>query len=350
MKPKACLLAIGLTVMSFVISGCYTQLARPDQDDEPDVAVIDENEAGQKEEAAYSKNSDDERDRPGVTNIYIYDYDPWDPWDPWYYSWYYYPYHPRNRFYFSIGWGAFYDYWNWCGTRWVGYWDPWYRDYYSWWGPRPYYHPGWIYYPGSPVYDPPVAGKKREFGRRGSRDSGDDFGGRRGSISQPIADRTNISKPGDTVFDRGADGSYRRQRRSEVDTRERTTPGQGQNTDRRRVSRRSIEDRTTDAVGSPRPTDRTYTAPSTSKSADSVSKPKSSGQRESGTRREGRKSSGDGSSSRRIAPSRESSSSGAPSIHSSGSSSGHSGSPSRDSSSSGSKSSNSGSSNRRSRN
>ncbi len=357
MKTKAYLLALGLTLTSFAISGCYTQLARPVQEDEPEAAAVQEEYAEQEEEAAYADtNYDDERDRPEVTNIYIYDHyrydvwDPWDPWDPWYYSWYY-RHHPRNRFYLSIGWGAYYDYWNWCGTRWAGYWDPWDWNYYSWWGPRPYYQPGWIYYPDSPIYDPGVSGKKRDFGRRGSRGSGDDFGDRRGSIGQPIADRNSISKPGETVFDRAADGSYRRQRRSDVnDTRERTTTDQGQNTDRRRVSRRSTEDRATDAVTSPRANDRTYTAPSTSKRTDSVSKPKSSGKRESATRREGRKSSNEGSSSRRVAPARESSSSSAPSVQSSGSSSGNSGSSSRGSSSSGSKSSNSGSSSRRDKN
>lgn len=360
MKSKTFILALGLMLMSFVISGCYTQLARQTQDDEGVAQEAVHEENGDMEE--YAENDTeyvrDQQSEYDVTNIYVYDYYRpyyWDPWDPWYYSWYY-RHHPRNRFYVSVGWGAYYDYWDWCGTRWSGYWDPWYRDRYYWWGPTAVYNPGWYYPDYSPIYDPPQPSKKRDFGRRGARGSDDDgtVADRRGSLSKPIADRSSISKPGETVFDRGADGSYRRQRRTEVDTRDRATPASDERaTDRRRVSRRATDsDRTTDAATPARGDDRTYTAPATSKNPTSVSKPKSPERREAVKRNDGRRSSSgsktskEGSTTRKVAPKRESSNSGSSSSPSwnRGGSSGSSGSAARGSSSSGSSSSGSSSS------
>lgn len=368
MKFRTYLLALGLMLLSFVLSGCYTQLARQTQDEDEGVAEQAVQEDGMvteeytEESSEYTGYQEDQRE---VTNIYVYDYYRpyyWDPWDPWYYSWYY-RHHPRSRFYLSVGWGAYYDYWDWCGTRWSGYWDPWYRDRY-WWAPTAVYYPGWYYPDYSPVYDPPQPNKKRDFGRRGARGSDDDGTApdRRGSIGKPIADRTSISKPGDTVFDRGADGSYRRQRRTDSGTKDATTPASdARTTDRRRVSRRAADtDRATDTVTTPASgNDKTYTAPATSKNPTSVSKPKSTTRREAVKRNDGRRTSTvkkPSTTTRKVAPARESSrrssgSSSSPSWNrggSSGSSSAAKGSSSSGSSSSGSKSS--GSSSRRDKN
>lgn len=202
MKAKLLFLISGLALCGLLLSGCYTQVARPDQESEPRIT-------GESEAEAEEAESDDEgayRERD-ATNIYVYG-------GGWYrYPWWYR--YPHSGLYVSVGFG-YYDWWDWCGTAWTGWYDPWcYDRYYAgYW--RPYRH-GWYpgyydpYYPYPYVYrDRERNTKRRDFGRRGT-DGGSDLRptystGGRGSLAKPVA----------TTYGRGNDGNYRRIRRDGV--------------------------------------------------------------------------------------------------------------------------------------
>jgi len=149
------LLALGL----FVFNGCYTQMAKPDPNEDEVVAVEEQQTESeeQTQEESYAA--------PYETNVYVnggygypYYYDPF--WSP------YYPY--RSGLYVHIGYGGYYgDPWNWCGSPWYYNWDCGYYSRSAWW---PGYGGGY-YYPRNygHYYDDdlryPV--KQRSYGRRG---------------------------------------------------------------------------------------------------------------------------------------------------------------------------------------
>ena len=226
MKTQNVFLLTGLALSGLVWNGCYTQIARPDR--EEDTQVAREPEAADEESVeAPSAREDDERyaDERHVTNVYVYDDFRWGWRQPyWSYSpWYGYRY-PRSRFYVSIGYGGYYDPYypgSWCGTTW-NWCDPW-DDYYSgYWGPyshwRPYNDP--FYYPRHVTRDRAVDQRKRTITRRGSTPADDNSGaagtyatgGSRGSLARPVSG----------TYTRGNDGSYRRVRRTDATG---TTPG-----------------------------------------------------------------------------------------------------------------------------
>jgi len=205
----------GLALSGLVWNGCYTQIARPDQEEDTQVA-----------EAADEESSDATRDREAeegytddrhVTNVYVYDDFRWGwgwrrPY--WAYSSRYGYRYPRSGFYFSAGFGYYdpYDSWGWCGTPW-SWCDPW-DSYYggSWGGWRPYYDP--VYYPRHVTRDRVADQRKRTITRRGSTPADDNSGsagtyaggGSRGSLARPVSG----------TYARGDDGSYRRVRRTDA--------------------------------------------------------------------------------------------------------------------------------------
>ena len=221
MKAKLFLLLAGLAVSGFVLNGCYTQIARPDGEDEPryaeepqtaDDEVITENS----EEAAVREEADRPYDYRHRTDVYVYG-GGWygSPWYPYGYPSWYAPY-PRSGFYVSVGYG-YYDQWNWCGTGWDWY-DPWCHNYYypgSWgyygWRPSHYYYPHYYpYYAGSGKSGVPA--KKRTIGRRGSSVS-DEVAG---AIPTATSTRGTLFRPSSSTYTRDNDGSYRRVRRDET--------------------------------------------------------------------------------------------------------------------------------------
>jgi hypothetical protein len=254
MKTKLLFLLAGLAVSGLVLNGCYTQMARPDREDEPNYAEESESAevvAGESEEASAQKEADMQRDDHRRTNVYIYG-GGWygSPWYPYGYPYWYDPY-PRSGFYVSIGYGyGYYDQWNWCGTAWNWY-DPWCHDYYSgFWGPsygwRPaYYYPPY-YYPYYGVSDNGgVPAKKRSIGRRGSTVTDDLPSGTYTTGST----RGTLFRPASSTYTRDNDGSYRRIRRDAASSsgstvqragsNDKSTSKQGQPaTNGRRVSKR----------------------------------------------------------------------------------------------------------------
>jgi hypothetical protein len=132
MKTKLLFLLAGLAVSGLVLNGCYTQMARPDREDEPSYAEESESAevvAGESEETSAQKKADMQRDDHQRTNIYIYG-NGWygSPWYPYGYPYWYDPY-PRSGFMFRSdmaimisGIGA---------ARRVNWYDPWCHDYYS---------------------------------------------------------------------------------------------------------------------------------------------------------------------------------------------------------------------------
>jgi len=165
---------IGLLAMSlFVLTGCYTQMAKPDPNE--DEAVAAQAEQAESEEPVQEEQAQEEAYAvPHETNVYVYGgygypyyYDPYwyDPfWSP------YYPY--RSGLYVHIGYGGYYrDPWDWCGSPWYYGWRCGYYGYSSsWWPTYGYYSPHYYghYYDDDLRY--PV--KQRGFDRRGR--SGDD--------------------------------------------------------------------------------------------------------------------------------------------------------------------------------
>jgi hypothetical protein len=239
MKTKNWFLLSGLLLCGLVWNGCYTQLARPDQ--EEDTQVASESEATDEEserascEREYDDGQDDDRD---VTQVYVFSDGWYRPY--WYYpSWYRYP---RSRFYVSVGFGYYdpFDPWGWCGTRWSWY-DPWDYYYGGYWG---YRDRGWrsYYYPH--YYSPRYAYRDRvvEGTRRPSA--------RRGLVSTPnnqpttyvTSGRGSLLRPTAGTYARGNDGSYRRVLKNEPAERsERDRASRGSD-GRRTVVRRSGND------------------------------------------------------------------------------------------------------------
>jgi hypothetical protein len=214
MKAKLLFLLAGLALSGFVMNGCYTQVARPDREDETTVSREEEYIEEETEEAQTSDaRRDDIRHH---TDVYIYGGSWYDPWySPWYSSWYRYP---RSRFYVSVGFG--YDPWGWCGTPWDRWYDPWcgtgyYAPYwgrYYGWRPPYYYDPFYQHYPYYGHRDRVVVEpKKRPSTRRGLTPATDQSagtyvsGGGSGSLLRPASG----------TYARGTDGTYRRVRKGE---------------------------------------------------------------------------------------------------------------------------------------
>jgi hypothetical protein len=216
MKAKNWLLLTGLALSGLVWNGCYTQIARPDRDEDTQIASESESTVEESDRIDSQKEDGDQQiDDRETTNVYVYSgwYRPY-----WYYpSWSWYRY-PRSRFYVSVGFGYYdsFDPWGWCGTPWgwydpwdyyyAGYWDPYY---YGWHSPR-YYS---SYYPRHIYRDRVVTQTKRPFTRRGSsavdnNSPGNTYAtsGSRGSLARPVAG----------TFARGDDGNYRRVRRTDA--------------------------------------------------------------------------------------------------------------------------------------
>lgn len=168
------LFALGL----FVFNGCYTQMAKPDPNE--DEAVAAEEQQAETEDQAQEEGYA----TPYETNVYVnggygypYYYDPF--WSP------YYPY--RSGVYVHIGSGGYYnDPWSWCGSPWYYNWDCGYYGRYSW-GPGygGYYYPH-NYYGRHYDDDQRYPVKQRGFGRRGR--NGDD-------TPVVVASGTNNSRP-----------------------------------------------------------------------------------------------------------------------------------------------------------
>jgi len=221
MKAKNWLLLSGLAVSGLVWNGCYTQIARPDQ--EEDTQVARESEPADEESGEAQRDREfDERDTDDrhVTNVYVYD-DFRRGWrrPSWAYSSRYDYRYPRSGFYFSAGFGYYdpYDSWGWCGTPW-NWCDPW-DDYYSgYWGPyhgwRPSYYNDPFYYPRQVNRDRVVDQKKRTFTRRGATPADDNSGS--GGTYATGGSRGSLARPVSGTYARGDDGSYRRVRRTEA--------------------------------------------------------------------------------------------------------------------------------------
>ncbi|MGH7599375.1 MAG: hypothetical protein ACREOI_23700 [bacterium] len=212
MKAKLLFLLAGLALSGFVMNGCYTQVARPDRDDETTVSNNEEEYTEEETEEAQASEArrDDVRHH---TEVYIYG-GSW--YDPWYSSWYRYP---RSRFYFSAGFG--YDPWGWCGTTWDWGYDPWcgsgyygryWGSYYRGWRPAYYYDPFYRHYPSYVTRDRVVESKKRPMTRRGLKPGSDQSsgtyvsGGGGGSLLRPAS----------RIYTRGTDGTYRRVRKGDA--------------------------------------------------------------------------------------------------------------------------------------
>jgi hypothetical protein len=211
MRAKLLFLFAGLALSGFVLNGCYTQVARPDRDDETTVSREEEYTEEDTEEAQASDTRRD--DIRHHTDVYIYG-GSW--YDPWYSSWYRYP---RSRFYVSVGFG--YDPWGWCGTAWDWGYDPWcgsgyygryWGSYYRGWYPAYYRDPFYHHYPYYGTRDRVVESKKRPMTRRGLKPGSDQSsgtyvsGGGGGSLLRPASG----------TYARGTDGTYRRVRKGEA--------------------------------------------------------------------------------------------------------------------------------------
>jgi len=239
MKLKSFMFMVMVILTAFMVNGCYTQLSTPKSETkEPEYS--DAAQADSVDDEAYTRDDDIRH----ATNVYIPDYDgyyaygynsPWaDRWNPWWYG------YPRTAVYVGVGY-SFYDpwydpYWSpgWCGAAA----QPW------WWGPNywysPWTQPGYAHYP---VYEPYPRGgggastpEKRPFGRRSAEgDRHADAGG-----SGAIAKRGSLSRPGETIYVRGEDGSYRRERRGSTVVP--ATSGNGTATDRTSDRRRATRE------------------------------------------------------------------------------------------------------------
>ncbi len=215
MKAKLLFLLAGLALSGFVLNGCYTQVARPDRDDETTVSREEEYTEEETEEAQASDTRRDEIRHH--TDVYIYGGSWYDPWySPWYSSWYRYP---RSRFYVSVGFG--YDPWGWCGTPWDWGYDPWcgtgfygryWGSYHRGWRSAYYYDPFYRHYPSYGTRDRVVENKKRPMTRRGLKPGSDQStgtyvsGGGGGSLLRPASG----------TYARGTDGTYRRVRKGDA--------------------------------------------------------------------------------------------------------------------------------------
>jgi hypothetical protein len=245
MKAKLLFLLAGLALSGFVMNGCYTQVARPDRDDETTVSREEEYTEEETEEA---QASDTQReDIRHHTDVYIYGGSWYDSWySPWYSSWYRYP---RSRFYFSIGYG--YDPWGWCGTAWDWGYDPWcgtgyyggYRgSYYRGWRSAYYYDPFYRHYPSYVTRDRVVESKKRPTARRGLTKGSDQSTG-----TYVSGGGGSLLRPASGTYARGTDGTYRRVRKGDA-TNDRTI-GNDQNSAQPARGNREINKRGTRDAG-----------------------------------------------------------------------------------------------------
>ncbi len=248
MKLKASLFALAAMFMAFLLTGCYTQMAKPDSsEDRPEYSESTSEEEQEYQDREYQNEEDSYRDYDHVTNVYVYDdfyarryyWDRWDPWYAWHYRYPRYGWNVRYSYYDN-------DYWNWwCGTPWDRYYDPWWDYRYSHWGPSwGWNYPYWDRYSNYPRGRGHV-NEKRPFGRRSSS-SGNDGGG---AVARRGSDRSNLSKPEGTTYARGDDGVYRRARRTDTESiRDTRTEGSTPASDGRRTSRRGTTDTRSDEV------------------------------------------------------------------------------------------------------
>ena len=231
MKLKPLIQSIAAAFILFMVNGCYTQMSRPDSE---------------KKEPEYTENTEPveeqgTRDNDVRREAHVYDYGdyyygrPWyDPYDAWWYR------YPRTGLYVAMGYNWYNPYWydpfwspGWCGSGW----DP-------WWGPSywysPWAHPG--YYGPYHVYDPyPQGGgsytpEKRPFARRSTERDRNGQAPNTGAIAK----RGSLSSPTESIYVRGEDGSYRRERRriaEPVATTGGSATQEPPASDRRRVSR-----------------------------------------------------------------------------------------------------------------
>lgn len=273
MKTNASILLAALALSGWLLSGCYTQLARPDNESESQLT----GDSASEDEATDESYSEEASDTEGVTNIYVSDgaYGPyWDPW--WYYS-------PRSRFYVSLGFG-YYDTWGWCGSPWNGWYDPWcgYGYYYAYPWPRHYYGGYPAYYPSYRAPTTVVDNQKRDFTRRGTKPGQNDLPPA-ASVTSNTSHRNSLTKPVSNTFARGEDGAYRRVRHGGANStvrRNTTTTSQKPSGNTRSSVRRSSKPSSNENAGSvSRPSGSSGSSPrgSISKPSGSGSAPKSSG-------------------------------------------------------------------------
>lgn len=154
---KSVLIIVGLMViLSFMLTGCYTQLSRPRIDTEDEY----ENNAEYEGEEYYQDQEAEGSSEQPDGDTYIYNYYP--DVDPYFDSWYNYPYSWR---YYNMSYlGPYPDYW-WdpYGRGWIPGWYLGFSYYDTWWGGYPRH--GNSYYgdysnPSQRTY------AKRPFGRR----------------------------------------------------------------------------------------------------------------------------------------------------------------------------------------
>ena len=195
MKRNQARWSIFLLLLSFVINGCYTQLAKTTY--ESDEQVYDE-EIERGDEEKYTEENGDKH----VTNVYIYDdYYGGRYWDPWYSS-----YHsPRSPYYISVGYGYHSNPWygdHYYGRR-IAYYDPYYNHGYQ------NGHHGHHSNHTTTVKEPQ---KKRDFrrvGRTGSQHVGTNGNS---TVAKRVRSRRHLNKSTDAVYAVGNDGQYRRTR------------------------------------------------------------------------------------------------------------------------------------------
>ncbi len=224
MKAKNWLLLSGLALGGLVWNGCYTQIARPDREEDTQVAETTDEESG---EAQRDRETDENyTDDRHATNVYVYD-DYWWGWRRpyWGYSSRYWNRYPRSRFYVSVGFGYYdpYDSWGWCGTpwSWCDPWDSYYGGYWGRWRPSHYYDP--FYYPRHVTRDRVVDQRKRTITRRGSTPGDDNSGPGSAGTYATGGSRGSLARPVSGTYARGDDGSYRRVRRTDTPTNGRAT-------------------------------------------------------------------------------------------------------------------------------
>ena len=164
--------AVGLA--SFILSGCYTQLAT--------VEDRYEGRAYYEREAEQGDDSLDYRDDARYEEYYEE-----NGWRPRYYTGFHFYYPWRTSFYWGTVWYSdpfFWDpwYWDWYSPWYARWYSPYYyyphSYYYGYWYPRSYFYGG--YYPGYYAYYQPYntydRTKRRESGYRRSGDT------RRGTV------------------------------------------------------------------------------------------------------------------------------------------------------------------------
>jgi hypothetical protein len=219
MRTKQFIVFICLSFTSvLVLSGCYTQVARPDRDEGQTVSA---EPAETETDEEYQEAVEEESVPPSRTNVYVLGgygyplyYDPfWSPYAPW-----------RSGIYVRIGY--YRDPWEWCGTPWYYSWDCDY--YYGWWPSHrySYYYPryyshhfyGWGNhytgnYPRGPVGE-------RNFARRDRHASGSAT-----VYRTPSTSRISLAKVRPAVYTRDGSGTFiRRVHRESAGELKKATP------------------------------------------------------------------------------------------------------------------------------